>query len=225
MWCVIAILAALAERAKTGQGCVLDIAMTDGLLGFASGSIAAALVAASTAAAGSSTPSPRGNETLSGGIAPYHTYLSSDGHPITIGALEPKFWSAFCKATGLQTGFEAMLVGPHQDELKQRVATIFRSRTREEWIAFGTQHDCCLEAVLELSELAQDPHIRSRDLLFQISTPAGDVPQFRTPVTPKDTAFSPAPHAGEHSRAIFRDAGFGDGDIDDLLRSGAIRQA
>jgi crotonobetainyl-CoA:carnitine CoA-transferase CaiB-like acyl-CoA transferase len=225
MWCVIAIQAALAERAKTGQGCVLDIAMTDGLLGFASISLAAALAQASTGRADSATGSHRNDETLSGGIAPYQIYLSSDGHPMTIGALEPKFWTGFCAATGLEIGMEALFVGPHQEELKARVSAIFRGRTREEWIAFGAQHDCLVEPVIEPSELLGDAHIESRGLLFHIPSPRGDIPQFRTPVTPKDAAFTPAPRAGEHTRAVFRDAGFNDGEIDELARAGAIREA
>src|SRR5262249_25285442 len=100
MWCVIAILAALAERARTGEGQVLDIAMTDGVLGFATTALGAAM-------AGS--PPARGGEALSGGIAPYNTYLSKDGHPITLAALEPKFWMTFCAAVGIEASMEAFL--------------------------------------------------------------------------------------------------------------------
>ena len=72
MWCVIAILAALTERARTGQGAVLDIAMTDGVLGFA--------VDRASAARSPARRRARGDEPLTGGIAPYNTYLV-EGRP------------------------------------------------------------------------------------------------------------------------------------------------
>ena len=77
MWSVIAIQAALMERARTGQGAVIDIAMTDGVLGFAVTAMASALAGEAHS---------RGTEPLTGGIAPYNTYTSSDGHPITLAA-------------------------------------------------------------------------------------------------------------------------------------------
>jgi crotonobetainyl-CoA:carnitine CoA-transferase CaiB-like acyl-CoA transferase len=215
MWCVIGILAALAERAKTGKGTVLDIAMTDGVLGFASIAMAGALAG---------EPPRAGADALSGGIAPYNTYVSKDGHAMTLASLEPKFWMAFCAGVGLQAGMEALMPGHHQVELKARVAEIFRSKTREEWVAFAASHDCCLEPVLDAGSIPDDPLLLARRLIFDIPTPRGPLPQFRTPVTPKDESFTPPPLAGEHTRAIFRDGGFSDDEIDVLVQSGAARE-
>lgn len=217
MWCVIAIQAALAERARTGEGRVLDIAMTDGVLGFASASLAAALAGA---------PMARGEDPLAGGIAPYRTYLSSDGFPFALAALEPKFWTTFCQAAGLEPDMTALVPGPHQAEHGKKLTELFASRTREAWIAFAKAHDCCLEPVVLPHEIARDPHLASRGLFFELDTPRGPVPQFRTPVTPRDGAsFTPPPRAGEHTRAILADAGFDAAAIDALLASGAARQA
>ncbi|HLM76688.1 MAG TPA: CaiB/BaiF CoA-transferase family protein [Polyangiaceae bacterium] len=215
MWCVIGILAAIAERARTGKGAVLDIAMTDGVLGFATPTIAGALAG---------VPPRAGDEALSGGIAPYNTYLSKDGHAMTLASLEPKFWMAFCAGVGLEVGMEALMPGPHQAALKARVADIFHTKSREEWVAFAAAHDCCLEPVLDASSIVDDPLIAARRLVFDIPTPRGPLPQFRTPVTPKDESFTPPPLAGEHTRAIFRDAGFSDDEIDALVQSGAARE-
>ena len=117
MWCVIAILAALAERARTGEGRVLDIAMTDGAAAFAPLALSAALPGA---------PVHRGDEMLSGGIAPYGTYMSQDDRPMTLAALEPKFWAAFCSGVGLDIEMSALVPGPHQSQLKMQVAVVFR---------------------------------------------------------------------------------------------------
>ncbi|MEP7119814.1 MAG: CaiB/BaiF CoA-transferase family protein [Byssovorax sp.] len=214
MWSVIAIQAALMERARTGQGTVLDIAMTDGVLGFAVTAMAGAVTGESQS---------RGEEPLTGGIAPYTTYASSDGHPITLAALEPKFWMSFCGGVGLETGMEALIPGPHQIALRAKVAAIFAAKTRAEWIAFGQERDCCLEPVLAPDELTRDPHLTARDLFFDLPSDRGAIPQIRLPITPRDTSFTPPPRSGEHTREIFKDAGLTDEEIDALLKSGAAR--
>jgi len=214
LWSVIAILGALRERDRTGQGCVLDIAMTDGVLAFAS-------MAVSSALAGE--PVRRGDEALSGGIAAYQTYLSKDGCPMTLAALEPKFWMSFCAGVGLEASLEGLMPGPHQVAMKAKVAAIFAGKTRAEWAAFAAERDCCIEPVLDPSEIQADSHLRSRDLFFTIETPRGPVPQVRLPITPRDLAPTPPPKRGEHSRAVLRDAGFSDDEIGALFEGGAVR--
>jgi len=215
LWCVIAILAALAEREKTGRGRVLDIAMTDGVLGFAATSMAALLTG---------QPVARGAEVLSGGIAPYGTYTTRDGRAVSLASLEPKFWSAFCAGVGMAPDMTALAPGPHQPDIKAKVASVIAERTRDEWVAFAEKHDCCLEPVLEPSELRADAHLQSRALFFDLATPRGTVPQIRLPVTPSDFTPAPAPRSGEHTREVLRDAGFSDADIEALLASGGARQ-
>ena len=197
LWSVVAILAALAERDKTGEGCVLDVAMSDGVLPFASTTLAPALAGLTTR---------RGDEVLSGGIAPYNTYLAEDGRPMALGALEPKFWLAFCAAVGLEPSMEALFPGPHQVELKRKVAEVIASRPRDAWVEFAKQHDVCLEPVLAPEELEGDPQLAARGVFFELATPRGPVPQLRLPVTPKDTSFTPPPRMGEHTRDVLRTA-------------------
>ena len=215
MWCVIAILSALRERDRTGQGATLDIAMTDGILGFASTAMASALAG---------EPVRRGDEPLTGGIAPYQTYLSKDGHPMKLAALEPKFWMSFCAGVGVEATMDALLPGPHQAEPKAKIAAIFASRTREEWSAFAAERDCCVEPAIDPSELTTDAHLRSRSLFFTLDTPRGPVPQMRLPVTPRDFTPSPPPKKGEHTRAILTDAGLTDAEIEALIKSGAAKE-
>ncbi len=214
MWCVIAILAALAERERTGEGRVLDMSMTDGVLGFATATLATALAGTSLS---------RGTDGLTGGIAAYNTYMSKDGHPFSLGALEPKFWLSFCSAAGIEPRMEALIPGPHQVELKAVVATAFAQKTRDEWITIQAKADCCLEPVVLQKDLRDDPFIKSRDLFFDIPSSRGPIPQYRTPVTPHDVAFEPPPNPGEHTRIVFRDAGFTDAEVDALIASGAVR--
>jgi len=216
MWCIIAVLAALAERGRTGRGAAVDIAMTDGIVGFASISMAAALAGITTTA---------GDDFLSGGLAPYGTYMTSDAHAMTIGALEPKFWMAFCAAVDIEADPTALVPGPHQAAIKERLAGVFAARTRDEWIRFSNENDCAVEPVIEPSELRSDAHLQSRGLFFDLDTPRGPVPQFRTPVTPRDEKFSPPPRSGEHTREVLREAGLSEEEIDQLLEDGVARQS
>jgi crotonobetainyl-CoA:carnitine CoA-transferase CaiB-like acyl-CoA transferase len=162
---------------------------------------------------------------LTGGIAPYGTYLSEDGAPISLGALEPKFWASFCQGVGLPFDPAVFVPGPHQAAWKQRVADIFRSRTHRAWQAFSEDHDCCLEPVLRADEVLRDPHLNARGMFFEIETNEGPIGQFRTPVTPRpqDHSFAPPPRPGEHTDAILLEAGFSPERIAGLRAGGAVR--
>jgi len=208
MWAVIGILAAL----RSGKGAVVDIAMSESTLPFAMAQFGA--IAAGGDAA-------RGGEPLTGGIAPYSTYKTKDGRYMSLGALEPKFWRAFCEGVELEFDMGAMIPGSHQPALKAKLAEIFATRTRDEWARFGAEKDCCLEPVLEPRELRDDPHLRARGLFIEQDTPWGKSAQLRLPIAPP--AESPAPAMGEHTRAILSDAGMSPAEIDALIASGAAR--
>ncbi len=214
MWSVIAILSALRERDKTGNGCVLDIAMTDGILPFASMAVSSALA---------NIPVKRGDEALTGGIAAYQTYLSKDGHPMTLAALEPKFWMTFCAGVGLEASMDGLLPGPHQPAMKEKIAAIFASKTRTEWVTFASERDACIEPAIAPSEMKEDSHLASRGLFFSIETAEGPIPQIRLPITPKDFAPSAPPKQGEHTKRILLDGGLSDTEIAELFQNGAAR--
>jgi len=214
LWAVVGILAALMQRERSQKGCHIDIAMSDSVQGFASASFGAILAGVMP---------PRGDDLLTGGIAPYNTYLSRDGAPMTIAALEPKFWTAFCTAVGIEPDMAALMPGPHQAELKRKLSEIFASKTRAEWEAFAEEHDCCVEPVLRPDELREDPHLKARNIFFSLETANGSLDQFRTPVTPLDENFSPPPKSGEHSETILREAGIDDAQIAELRALGVVR--
>lgn len=210
LWSVVAILAALAERAETGKGKILDIAMLDSVVPFATISLSRLL--------GGELPA-RGDDLLTGGIAAYDTYLTKDGEAITLGSLEPKFLGKFCSQAGLELDLGALLPGSHQIELKRRFAEVIAEKTRREWEDFNAREDCCIEPVLRPSELLEDPQIKARGLFFE----SGEVRYYRTPVTPRDLEPTPAPTAGQHTDAVFSEAGFSADEIATLHRDGVIR--
>jgi crotonobetainyl-CoA:carnitine CoA-transferase CaiB-like acyl-CoA transferase len=214
LWCVVAILAALRHRDATGEGAWLDIAMSESTIPFATTSFAASLAG---------EPGERGGEVLTGGIAPYGVYATKDGRAVSLAAIEPKFWVAAAGALGAPTSLEALVPGPHQPALKARLAEIFRAKTFDEWTAWAADKDLLIEPVLSPAEARADAHLGARGVFFEIDSARGQLPQVRTPVTPRDAAFAPPPAQGEHTRRILEEAGLDAAAIDRLLSSGAAK--
>lgn len=210
LWAVSAINAALFARARTGRGRVLDVSMTEGSLPLAAFSLGAF-------AADGEGPA-RGEHHLNGGIAAYQTYATRDGAHVALAALEPKFWTAFCKGAGLAPSLEALMPGPHQPALRTSLGELFSSKTRAEWEAFSAAHDCCLEPVLALRELPRDPQHAHRGVFFELD----GATLFRTPLGTPERAHRAARPAGADTDAVLRDAGFDAGEIASLRASGAL---
>jgi alpha-methylacyl-CoA racemase len=212
LWAVIGILAALRARESSGRGGVVDVSMTEAAIPFA-------MIQWGSLFAGESIT--RGGEALTGGIAAYGTYATSDGRAVALGALEPKFWRAFCEGVGLEADMTALLPGAHQVAMRAKVAAIFASRTRAEWEAFAASVDCCLEPVLAPEELRGDRQHAARQLFVEQETPFGKSVQLRLPVGEPGTA--PPPAMGAQTRAILADAGIASDEIERLLAMGVVR--
>jgi crotonobetainyl-CoA:carnitine CoA-transferase CaiB-like acyl-CoA transferase len=207
LFAVSGILAALVARGVTGRGRFVDVSMCEGALAFGLFGLMSRYGGMVTAA---------GADVLGGGIAPYNTYRTRDGRAVALGALEPKFWGAFCRGVGLPFDLEALAPGPHQAECKRRVAEVIAARTRDEWARFAEQHDCCLEPVLEPDELPDDPQHRARGVFTHAVLADGSrLPVPRTPLG-LGAPFAPeavAPKQGAHTREVLREAGFDDAEI------------
>jgi len=214
LYAVIGVMGALTERARTGRGQVVDVAMIETAMPFALFGFGLSFGGASPA---------RGAEAITGGIAPYQTYLTRDGGAMSLAALEPKFWMAFAAGVGHEVQMSDLVPGPHQDELRAKIGALFLTRTRAEWTAYAAEHDCCLEPVLSPEEARTDPHLAARKVFFELPSRWGTIPQLRTPLTPPDRAHAPPPAQGEHTAEIFREGGFADAEIAALRASAAIR--
>jgi alpha-methylacyl-CoA racemase len=206
LWSATAILGALVGRNRTGKGAHLDISMTEGAL---------ALLAAELGNFDCGARPTRGTEALNGGLACYGVYRAKDGRYLAVGALEPKFWIALNQAIGRPPNV-GELVGNADAQAKVRaeVAAIFATRTAAEWHAHLAEHDCCVEIVLELDELAAHPLHQAREVFFELP---GEVKQVRTPVgAPNSPRFPPT--LGQHSREVLAEYGFDDARIAALLQ-------
>ncbi len=209
LWSALGVVTALFERERTGVGSVVDVSMTEVAMGFASAAFGGVLAGASHV---------RGEEPLTGGLAVYGTYETRDSQYVAFGALEPKFWKSFCDGAGLEPDMSALLPGPHQDAIRNQLRDLFRSRTRDEWAAFGAAHDCCLEPVLSPNEALHDRQHMERDVFFSVAGARGATSQMRTPLTPRRAIHQASPHQGEQTEAILFDAGVSRDEYESLLR-------
>jgi alpha-methylacyl-CoA racemase len=212
------ILAALRERDGSGEGQLVDVSMADGALSWL------AMVAAGYFADG--TVPHRGDLPLAGSLVCYRPYECADGW-VTLGALEPKFWQAWCRGVGREDLIEKQFEGPGS-EAHTEVQKIFKGRTRAEWEAFASEHDCCLEPVLDLDEALESELVRERGMVVEIEQPGAGLPvrQLGIPVklgrTPGDHARMPGPALGEHTEEVLRAAGYSAAEVAGLIAGGAV---
>jgi alpha-methylacyl-CoA racemase len=210
------VLAALHERQRSGEGQLVDVSMADGALSWLAMNAAQYLC--------DGRVPRRGEEQLNGGFLCYYPYQAADGW-VTCGALEPKFWAAFCNGVGRPELIERQFEPPGSDAWRA-VAEIFRSRSREQWRAFADQHDCCIEPVLDLGEALDSELVRQREMVVEMEQPeVGPVRLLGAPVKLSRTparADRPAPAFGEHTDEVLREAGYGEGEIAAMKESGAV---
>jgi len=218
------IMAALRERdggprqPGSGEGQFVDVSMADGALSWL------AMVAGQYLADG--VVPRRGEQLLAGSVICYRPYECADGW-VTLGALEPKFWQAWCRGVGREDLIEKQFEKPDSDAHTQ-VAEIFKGRTRAEWEQFATEHDCCLEPVLELDEALASGLVNEREMVVALDQPGvrNGVRQLGVPIklgrTPGEHNRLPGPALGEHTEQVLRAAGYDDELIAELIEQGAV---
>ncbi|WP_069805912.1 CaiB/BaiF CoA transferase family protein [Thermogemmatispora onikobensis] len=216
---VIGILTALVGRSQTGQGRLVDVSMTEGAMALLPLAISGYLTTGQA-------PQP-GHSPLDGGLPCYNIYETRDGGYITLAALEPKFWHAFCTRIGhLELLPFHTPVGP--EERQQAIAilqSIFKTRTRDEWLAELADLDACVGPVYSLEEALTDPHTQARGVAHMseiAGEPLGTLRPFpRLSETPPEARFQP-PQLGEHSVALLSELGYSQEEIASFRTRGII---
>ncbi len=213
-----ALLAALLGAQRSGRGSRVDVAMTDGLLAhhiFPHGDLDAGRT-------------PVAGETLLTGGAPcYRIYETADGQHLAVGALELKFWQAFCDVAGLsdlrdQHWARGLAPGSAASHgIAERVAARLREKTRAEWETVFADVDACVTPLLTPAEALAHPHHHARGLVHRRGTVTAVGPLAR--VNENGIAADRAPRAGEHTRALLDELGLGEEAIEELLARGVAR--
>ena len=207
--------ALLSRELGNTEGEYLDVALTDAVL-----SLSQALA---PEALGGDEPRP-GETPLTGQYPWYDVYETKDGKYVTLGALEPQFWSAFCEAIDRADLTDKHMTGDpaEREALREELAEIFQSRTRDEWVEAMADVDAAVDAVYTPAETVEHPQIEARGY---VERPADAPPRVGLPVCGSAVSrgnVGSAPGHGEHTDAVLSAAGLEADDIERLRDIGAI---
>jgi alpha-methylacyl-CoA racemase len=217
MLLAMGLVSALLHARTTGQGQVVDAAMTDGV----------ALLLSMTygfLAEGAWRDEP-GVNLIDGGAPYYGVYRCLDGGHIAVGALEPQFYAALLRVLDLQNDpdFTRQTVTATWPTMRERLTAIFATRSRDDWTNAFDGQDACVTPVLSLTEAAEHPHNTARGT--HLTHPDGSrlpapAPRFSLSPAPQP---APPPVIGSHTDEVLKDIGLKANDLEALRQEGVIR--
>ena len=214
LYLAFGLLAGVIHARSSGQGQVIDCAMSDG---------AASLMSMfyGFKAAGAWTESRRSN-LLDGGAHFYDTYQCADGEWIAIGSIEPQFYALLLEKTGItDPAFKAQMDRTQWPALREKLAAAILGKTRDEWCDIMAGTDVCFGPVLSLEEAPKHAHNVARQTFVEIDGVIQPAPAPRFSATPGAIA-GPPPAIGAHNRAALEGWGFSAADIGALETGGAL---
>ncbi|HBO3353862.1 TPA: CoA transferase [Pseudomonas aeruginosa] len=199
LYLALGVLAATLEARNSGQGQVVDAAMVDG--------VASLMTLCHSLRQMGQWNLERGDNLFDGGAPFYAIYETSDGRHVSVAAVEPRFYAILLDKLGLAG--EA-LPGQYDragwPRLRERLAQVFRSRSRDQWSElFGTA-DACFAPVLDLDEAREHPLARERGMYCERDGVFQPMPAPRFSRTPGGVRLSP-PEPGQHGQDALRDWG------------------
>lgn len=194
----VGILAALLDARVTGQGRHVDISMTDCAMALNLGPMSSLQMFRAD-------PVP-GEDILSGGLPCYRTYETADGRHIAVGALEPKFWYAFCTVIErpdlVARGWD---MGPKREVAVAEIAAVIASKTFAEWQELLANVDACISPVLNLAESLDNENVVARGMVITVDGGGAKTRQYANPIRMSDYDFAVTaapPRVGEHNEEI-----------------------
>jgi alpha-methylacyl-CoA racemase len=221
MLLVVGVLAALVERSISGKGQIVDAAMVDG---------SALLMSIFFAIDQVGAWGPRGTNLLDGGAHFYGVYECSDGRFVSVAAFEPQFYANFVRLVAdlgiVGLGADELAAERQMDKsqwpvLRERLAAMFRTRTREAWVAFFSGHEICFAPVLTMTEAREHPHNTERATFTDVAGIAQPAPAPRFSRTPGAVANAARP-AGADTDSAYADWGLTPTEITEFRDAGTI---
>lgn len=207
--------ALLSRELGDGGGEYLDVAMTDAVLSLSQ-------IVSGPAMAGLEQ---RPGETVITGKYPcYDVYECADGEYVTLAALEPGFWEAFCTAVGREDLIDAHMADDEatRERVRAELAGLFGERTREGWLDELDDVEAMVGPVNAVEEAFDDPHVRARHVVQDVD---GMIRRAGFPAQGTDApdlTEEPAPALGEHAGDVLREAGYTEAEIADLRADGVV---
>jgi alpha-methylacyl-CoA racemase len=213
MLLALGVVSALFETSRSGAGQVIDAAMVDG----------SALLA--TAFHSGQLDGPRGEALANGASHFYDVYETSDGRYVSVGAIEPAFYKNLVERLGLSVEEVPQSFEPSDwPRLKDRLAAVFRTKTRDEWTDIMAGAEACFAPVLRVDEAPRHPHNTSRGTFVEIDGRVQPGPAPRFSRTPPGLPTKP-PRAGEHTVTALLEWGCTEADVLRWRADGDLEQA
>jgi alpha-methylacyl-CoA racemase len=199
LYLAFGLLAGVIHARATGEGQVIDVAMTDG---------AASLTSMFWGMRASGMwQDKRDANLLDGGAHFYDCYETSDGKWVSIGSIEPQFYALLLQQAEItDPAFQNQFDRVNWPALSEKIAAIFKTKTRDDWSALMEGTDVCFAPVLSWEEAAQHPHNVARQTFVEVQGVTQPAPAPRFSKTP-GTIRSVAPKPGQHSQDILADWG------------------
>ena len=191
MFLVFGVLAALFERERSGRGQVVDAAMVDG--------VPALMALVHSMLARGQWQERREANLLDGGAPFYRVYECADGRHVAVGALEPQFFAVLCEGLGIELPQYDTAAWPDHHE---RMAAVFRTRTRDEWAAAFEGTDACVAPVLSTSEAPDHPHMAARETFVRPGGVLQAAPAPRFARTPAPAPRLPRAHGADTDEVL-----------------------
>lgn len=200
LYLAMGICAALFEAQRSGQGQVIDAAITDGTASLMS-------VMYSLRASGIWSDDRAGN-LLDGGAHFYDVYKTADGKYVTIGSIEPQFYALLLDKLDLKddAAFSAQMNKSEWPALKEKLAAVIKTKTRDEWTELLEGTDVCFAPVLDMAEAPGHPHNVARQTFVDVGGLVQPAPAPRFSRTP-GAIQGPAAEPGADTDAVLADWG------------------
>jgi len=219
MMAIIAILLALIEREKSGEGQYCDLSMLDAVTSWMGMHFVKYF-------ADRLLPYPQ-DSMFNGALACYNIYKTKDDRFVVLGAMEEKFWVSFCEVIGREDLIPLQWEGQTiQEKMKEELSLLFKEKTRAEWLKLLDGQGTCFSPVLNMEETLNSPHLQERGMFQGIKGEEREtIPQIGFPIKLSNTpaAYSiPPPRMGQDSRSVLQKAGFSIEEIQLLEEEGII---